>query len=68
MTWHLDEDVVDVGDDVVATYRVRGRGRESGASVEQRITLVWSVRGGKVVRVRAYGERTDALESVGLIE
>ena len=68
MSWHLDEDLVDAGEDVVATYRVRGRERESGAMVGHRITLVWSVRSGKVVRLRAYGERAHALESVGLIE
>jgi ketosteroid isomerase-like protein len=67
VSWHLDEDLVDAGEDVVATYLVRGRGRESGVSVEQRITLVWSVRVGKVVRVRAYFERAHALESVGQI-
>ena len=68
VSWHLDEDLVDGGEDVVATYLVRGRGRESGASVGQRITLVSSVQGGQVVRVRAYRERAHALESVGLVD
>ena len=66
VSWHLDEELVEAGEDVVATYDVRGRGRESGAPVQQRITLVWSVHGGKVVRVRSYGERAEALQAVGL--
>ena len=68
VSWHLDEDLIDAGEDVIATYRGRRRERESGALVGHRITLVWSVRGGKVVRLRAYGERAHALESLGLLE
>jgi hypothetical protein len=30
--------------------------------------MVWSVRAGKVERVRAYRDRADALEAVGLDE
>jgi ketosteroid isomerase-like protein len=66
VSWQLDGDPIDAGDDVVATYRVHGRGRGSGVEVDQRLTLVWSVRDGKIARVRAYLERNQALEVVGL--
>jgi ketosteroid isomerase-like protein len=66
VSWQLDGDPIDAGDDVVATYRVHGRGRGSGVEVDQRLTLVWSVRDGKIARVRAYLERNQALEAVGL--
>jgi ketosteroid isomerase-like protein len=66
VSWDLEEAPVDAGDDVVATYHVRGRGRESGVAADQRITLVWSVHCGKIVRVRAYRERAQALEAAGL--
>lgn len=66
--WQLDGDPIDADNDVVATYRVHGRGRGSGVAVDQRLTLVWSVRGGKVARVRAFLERSQALEAAGLQE
>ena len=68
VSWQLDADPLDAGDDVVATYRVHGMGRKSGVEVDQRLTLVWTVRDGKIARVRAYAERSEALEAVGLHE
>jgi ketosteroid isomerase-like protein len=62
--WQVDSDPIDAGDDVVTTYRVHGRGRGSGVEVDQRLTLVWTVRHGKIARVRAYAERGQALEAV----
>ena len=62
------DEVTDVADDVVVTYRVHARGRGSGASVDQAITLLWTLQAGKVVRIRAYADRSDALETVGLPE
>jgi ketosteroid isomerase-like protein len=62
------ESVFDAGDDVLTSLRMSGRGRGSGLPVEQRITVVWTVRGGRVVRVRAYRERAEALEATGLGE
>jgi ketosteroid isomerase-like protein len=66
VSWELDGDPVDAGDEVVVTYRVHGRGRGSGAEVDQRFTLLWSLQNGKVTRVRAYRERAEALEAAGL--
>jgi uncharacterized protein len=59
-------EVADVGDDVVVTYPLRARGRGSGVEVNQSFTLVWTVRGGKVVRIRSYADRAHALAAVGL--
>ncbi|MGH2975128.1 MAG: nuclear transport factor 2 family protein [Solirubrobacterales bacterium] len=60
------DEVVDGGDDVVVTYRTHGRGRGSGVVVDQAITLLWTLRAGKVVHVRAYPDRADALEAAEL--
>jgi ketosteroid isomerase-like protein len=60
------DEVADTQDDVVVTYRARARGRGSGAVVDQAITLLWTLRAGKVVRIRAYTDRADALEVAGL--
>ena len=62
------EDLVEAGDKVVAFIRASGRGRESGLVIHQRIPSVWTVRGGRVVRVRGYRDDADALEAVGLRE
>jgi ketosteroid isomerase-like protein len=76
ITWfeafeHVDfglDEIVDAGDDVVAVHRISGRGRESGLVVDQRIPVVWTVRDGRVVRVRAYRDEAEALEAAGLRE
>ena len=65
VSWRLDADPLDADDHVVATYRVHARGRASGVEVDQRITLIWTVRDGKISRVRAYRDRSEALEAVG---
>jgi|SRR5512134_850745 ketosteroid isomerase-like protein len=68
VNWDLDGEPIDAGDDVVVTYRVHGHGRGSGVAFGQRLTLIWSVRDGKIARVRAYRERAEALEAAGLSE
>lgn len=59
------DEVADAGDDVVVTYRAHARGRGSGAVVDQAFTLLWTLRAGKVVHIRAYADRTAALEAAG---
>ncbi|MFN8162114.1 MAG: nuclear transport factor 2 family protein [Solirubrobacterales bacterium] len=59
-------EVADSGDDVIVTYRTFARGRGSGLSVDQAITLLWTLRDARVVRVRAFAERSEAIEEAGL--
>lgn len=74
LTWfeafeHVDfeiEELVEAGDQVVAFIRASGRGRESGLPIEQRLPSVWTIRDGRVVRVRGYREAGDALDAAGL--
>jgi ketosteroid isomerase-like protein len=58
----------DGGDDVVILIRERGHGGLSGAAVDRELGEVCTVREGKVVRVRLYGNWADALEAAGLSE
>jgi ketosteroid isomerase-like protein len=60
------EDLITAGDTVVAFIRVSGRGRGSGLVIDQRLPSVWTVRGGRVVRVRGYRDDADALDAAGL--
>jgi ketosteroid isomerase-like protein len=61
-------EVADAGDDVIVTYRTYGRGRGSGVVVDQAITLLWTLRAGRVVHIRAYPDRANALKAAGLRE
>jgi ketosteroid isomerase-like protein len=63
------EDVFDVGaDTVVATFRFRAIGKESGVPVEARLGVVVVLSQGKILRGRVYPSRQEALEAMGLAE
>jgi ketosteroid isomerase-like protein len=56
------------GDDVIVLSRERGRGTVSGVEVERAPGAVFTLQDGKVVRVRLYGNWSEALEAAGLRE
>jgi ketosteroid isomerase-like protein len=63
----VTEELLDVGDDrVVAVQRVTGRARLSGVETELRYAVVYTPHEGKIMRVREYGHREQALKAVGL--
>jgi ketosteroid isomerase-like protein len=49
------------GDAVIVHARSTARGRVSGADIEEDISLVYWVRGGKIVRGQAFRLREDAV-------
>jgi ketosteroid isomerase-like protein len=51
---------------VVVVGHQRGRGRASGAEVRADEVHVWTLRGGKAVRLEMFGRVQEALEAVGL--
>ena len=53
---------------VVADTRVSGLGKRSGVPVELQFTVVVCFRNGKIVHVRNFLERREALEAAGLSE
>ena len=65
--WDIEE-VIDAGEQVLAVFMIVGRGKGSGIELTQRGFMVCGVRDGKVVRVREYLVRAEALEAVGLSE
>jgi|SRR5215207_3140510 ketosteroid isomerase-like protein len=67
VTFDIDS-VLEAGEDVVTSIRMSGRGRASGLLVDQRVAVVWTVRGGRVARVRAYRDMPGALKAAGLRE
>jgi uncharacterized protein len=58
----------DAGESVVVDARVSARGKQTAIPVEQRAAQVWTIRAGRVIRIRAYASLSEALESVGLAE
>jgi ketosteroid isomerase-like protein len=62
------EEFIDAGDEVVCLVRVRAQTTRDEVAVEHDSAAVWSVRENKIVRVRFYLEREQALEAAGLGE
>ena len=58
------EELVDAGSDVVLVTRHHGTGRASGVPVETVVAYVLTVRDGKLIRVRIFDTRAQALEAV----
>ncbi len=59
------EELVEVGDTVVATIGMQAVGRTAGLSGKIRFFHVWTFRGAKVIRLDVMPEREQALAAVG---
>ena len=62
------EEFIDAGEQVVVTTRASGRGRLSGAPVELPMAAVSLVKDGRIIRIRNYREKAEALKAAGLSE
>ena len=60
------EQVIDAGDEVAVEAVVSSRGRTSDVPVSGRFWMVFTVRNRKIVRLREYSHRSQALEAAGL--
>jgi ketosteroid isomerase-like protein len=61
------EELCDVSDDqVVAVIHNSGRAKRSGVPTELRYAALYTIRDGKIVRIREYATRAEALEAAGL--
>jgi len=54
-------EVEEVAGHVVVTMRQRGRGKASGAEVDNRLTHVWTLHGGLATRLESFARREDAV-------
>jgi ketosteroid isomerase-like protein len=61
-------ELIDAGDWVVMVLRTGGRGRVSGAPVEQLWTVACKLRDGKIVRIEYHPDRERALAAIGADE
>jgi uncharacterized protein len=62
------EEYIDLGDHVVVVARLTGTGRRSGVEVSRTWAYVWTLRGGRALRMAAFDDRAEALDAVGLEE
>jgi ketosteroid isomerase-like protein len=60
------EELIGDGDTVVSVVNTRFRGRTSGTEVELHFPAVWTIRDGKITRVKWFPTREEALEAAGL--
>lgn len=60
------EEFIDAGEEVVIPYRLHTRERSTGIEVGGHETWVFRMRDGKVVRVKEYREKTEALQAAGV--
>ena len=58
------EEPEEVGDRVVVVVRGHGRGRASGVQLETRFCQVWTVRGGRALRMEEYATREEGLAAL----
>ena len=61
-------ELIDADPHVVTVFEATGRGRGSGIEVRAELSWVWTLRGGRVVRVEGDFDRASALEAAGLSE
>jgi len=62
------EELIDAGDEVVGVTHQRGSGKASGASMNARYAIVFTIHANRIVRVREYATRAEAVKAVGLEE
>jgi ketosteroid isomerase-like protein len=62
------EQFIDAGDRVVAIARSFAEAGGSGVPLSERWAQVWTVRDGRIVRMRHYRDPGEALEAVGMRE
>jgi hypothetical protein len=64
--WRVEaEEYIPAGEFVVVMCRYTGRGKESAAAVDTTGAHLWTMRGGKPVRLEVLSSRTKALEAAG---
>jgi ketosteroid isomerase-like protein len=64
----IPEEFRDLGDRVLMLGRFRGRGKGSGAPVDQPYAAIFDFRGDRIWRNRVYLDRAEGLRAAGLSE
>ena len=62
------QELIDAGDQVLASLTFRGRGKQSGVETNWGLWQLWTLRDGKAVHGQGFTSRAEALEAAGLEE
>jgi ketosteroid isomerase-like protein len=62
------EEIIDTGDELIVFVHEVARGRKSGVVVETDTAAINTLHEGRVIQVRNYLDRSEALEAAGLRE
>ena len=62
------EEFLEVDDQILVSLHMQLRPSDSGATVEMRLTHLWTMRDGKPARCQVFLRHGEALEAVGLSE
>ena len=65
---NVAEEFRDLGDRVLSLGRIKGRGKGSGAPVDQPFAAILDFRGDRIWRSRVYLDRAEGLRAAGLSE
>jgi ketosteroid isomerase-like protein len=67
--WRFEpEEYFDAGDRVVVVGLFEARGREGGVQISRRMSRIWTLTGGRVVRYQWFDNAGEAFEVAGLPE
>jgi ketosteroid isomerase-like protein len=67
--WELEVvELHDAGVSVVAVIRQRGRAKSTGLAVDMTFAQVFTLEGGREIRMQMYADPAEALEAAGLRE
>ena len=61
-------ELIELGNQVLASVTLRGRGKQSGAEVSWDVWHLWTTEDGRVIRGQAFRTREEAREAAGLSE
>jgi hypothetical protein len=61
-------EIVDLGEHVLALAHITARGTGSGVPIDEEIAVLWSFEGDKVVLMKTFMSKKEALEAAGLSE
>jgi uncharacterized protein len=62
------EDLIDAGDRVITVERHVGRRNGTALEIVQRVSAIWTIKGGTAVGMRIFFDKREALEAAGLSE
>ena len=67
--WRFEaERFIEAGERVIVLIRVLAEGGSSGIATERETAHLWTIRGGRLVSIQIYRNRSQALEAVGVQE